>query len=387
MGISRVFVRISICCMLSVFGMPEQSCSVYMAYGGYDENSGYDENNGYDETYDEEFDELDALLSDKQELSFSAVFAYLKEGRTDELIQYLLDRLLNHIYYEIKGSHAIMVQLLAIIVIGTVFSNLSGQFGSYVGGNGFFVTYLILVSLLLVSFTLVNDIAVETVQDITEFMTVFIPVYAVAAGYSNGENTAMLSYEMIVMAIYMCENILCRIVFPIIKCSGMIALVNRVNQEDYFSRTVGLMRSIAGWIMKTMLAVLTGLNLIKGMVTPAVDRLERNTFVKMIGSLPGGGAAESVAGILIGSGIMIKNCIGMAGAVILIVISILPVVKIGVILLSLKVVSALVQPLGDKRFSEGVHAMALTISLMLKGIWIAVLMFVVSITMLSMLAG
>lgn len=340
----------------------------------------------FDDSYEEEFDELDQLLSDKQEISFSTIYEYLKKGETDELIRYILDSIGDSIYYEIKGSHAMMIQLLAIIVIGTIFSNLSGRFGNFVGGNGFFITYLVLVSLLLGSFTLVNSIAIETVNRITEFMTIFVPTYAIAIGYANGENTARLSYEMILLAIYLCENILCRIVFPLIKCSGIIALINRINHEDYFSKTVGLLRSAAKWIMKTMLAVLTGLNLVKGMVTPAMDKLTRNAFMKVVEALPGGSAAESVASILLGSGMMIKNCIGIAGAVVLLVISMLPVVKIGIIFLSLKVISALVQPLSDKRFSEGVHAMATTISLMLKGIWIAVLMFVVSITMLSLLA-
>lgn len=374
MVVNRMVLQICLYCLLSLGDIqPKTVCTQFY-------------NKIYDEAYEEEFDELDKVLTGKQKLSFSTIYEYLKEGRTDELIQYVLNSLGDSIYYEIKGSHTILVQLLAIIVIGTIFSNLSGRFGNFVGGNGFFITYLILVSLLLGNFTLVNSIAIETVNSITEFMMAFIPTYAMAAGYANGENTARLSYEMIVMAIYLCENILCRIVFPIIKCSGIIALINRINSEDYFSKTVGLMRSAAKWIMKTMLAVLTGLNLVKGMVTPALDKLERNTFMKIVGALPGGSAAESIASILLGSGMLIRNCIGITGAIILLMISLFPVVKIGIIYLSLKVVSALVQPLSDKRFSEGVHAMATTISLMLKGIWIAVLMFVVSITMLSLLA-
>lgn len=348
-------------------------------------NEEYEGQDGDEEWFDEEFQELDRTLSQKQEISFSKVYDYLKSGDIGALCSYVLQGIGDSLYYEIKENHAIMVQLLAIIIIGTIFSNLSGHFGSYVEGNGFFITYLILVSLLLGTFTLVNEIAVETVENITEFMTVYIPAYAVATGYSNGQNTAQMSYEIVIIAIYFCENILCKIVFPIIKCSGIIALINRMNSEDYFSKTVGLMRSAASWIMKTMLAILTGLNLIKGMISPSLDKLERNGFIKLVSVLPGGTAAESVADILLGSGMLIKNCIGIAGAVVLLAISILPVVKIAVMLVSLKVVAALVQPLTDKRFSDGVHAMAVTISLMLKGIWTAVFLFVVSISMMSLL--
>lgn len=68
---------------------------------------------------------------------------------------------------------------------------------------------------------------------------------------------------------------------------------------------------------------------------------------------------------------VLKNAIGIAGAVVVLLAVLLPVTKIAVIYLTLRIVSAFVQPLGDKRFSDGINIMAQTIGLMLRGIWCA----------------
>lgn len=75
---------------------------------------------------------------------------------------------------------------------------------------------------------------------------------------------------------------------------------------------------------------------------------------------------------------VLKNAIGIAGAVVVLLAVLLPVTKIAVIYLTLRIVSAFVQPLGDKRFSDGINIMAQTIGLMLRGIWCASFLFIIS---------
>lgn len=85
-------------------------------------------------------------------------------------------------------------------------------------------------------------------------------------------------------------------------------------------------------------------------------------------------------------GWFLKNAIGIAGAVVVLLAVLLPVTKIAVIYLTLRIVSAFVQPLGDKRFSDGINIMAQTIGLMLRGIWCASFLFIISLTLMTLLA-
>ena len=332
------------------------------------------------------FDEMDMLTEEQAGLSFRKVVSYIRNGDLQGLLDYSLKIIQQTLTGEIKSNNRLLLQLLAVVILGSVFTNLAGKFGKMVGGNGFFVTYLMVVSILLGMFAIVSDIAVSAVSDLTDLMITFIPAYTLAVSYTNGAGTAEFTYQITVLIIFLCEKVIVQIVFPLAKCSGVVGLVNKLNAEDHFSRTVTLLRNIAGWILKTMFAVVTGMNVIKGVIVPSVDKLERNAVLKAFGMLPGGNTVKNVSDILLGSGMVLKNAIGIAGAVVVLLAVLLPVTKIAVIYLTLRIVSAFVQPLGDKRFSDGINIMAQTIGLMLRGIWCASFLFIISLTLMTLLA-
>ena len=68
--------------------------------------------------------------------------------------------------------------------------------------------------------------------------------------------------------------------------------------------------------------------------------------------IPGmGGAVNGVSEVLLGSGMIIKSGIGIAGMVVLIGIGLGPLIKTGIITLLYKVMAAVAEPLSDKRIS------------------------------------
>ena len=334
-----------------------------------------------------DFTALDDDLSDRCSISFTKIYNCLLDGDISGVAEHILEALWDSISYEIKYNSRNMLIILAIVMFGSIFSNMSGRLAAYASEGGFFVTYLVLISLLLSSFALMQDIAEAAITDIIEFIRLFIPVYTLSAGYACGDRTAAMSYEIMIFVIYICENIIMYIIFPLVRFYCIIGLVNRLNKEDFFSKTAGLMKSVSLMILKGVLGFVMGVNIIKGMISQSVDRLERSSMYKVLSALPGGSGVSTVAGILISSGSLIRNSIGIAGSLTVIIISMLPVIKLLVILISLKVVAALVQPFSDKRYSEGVDIMAQTAALMLKATMTAVLMFVISIALMGMLSS
>jgi stage III sporulation protein AE len=333
----------------------------------------------------EDFTQMEDLLEEKCNISYTGIYRYIKSGDTKGLAEYIYQAFRDSVVYEIRENNGFMVMIIGVIMLGSIFSNMSGKLGGYASMNGFFVAYLVLISLLLYSFLLVTDLAEAATGEIVEYSKAFIPAYLMAAGYANGGETAAMSYEIMIFVIYLCENVLGKIVLPVIKCYAIVGLVSKINQEDSLSKTAGLLKSTAGWLLKLMLAFVTGLNLIKGLIAPSVDKVERNSFYKIMSALPGGSGAEAIGKIFIATGVLIKNCIGVAAAIAIILVALIPVIKIWIIYISLRVTSALVQPLGDKRFSEGVGIMAQAVSMVLRGVATAVLMFVLSIMLFTIL--
>ena len=145
------------------------------------------------------FDEMDMLTEEQAGLSFREVVSYIRNGNLQGLLDYSLKTIQQTLTGEIKSNNRLILQLLAVVILGSVFTNLSGKFGKMVGGNGFFVTYLMVVSILLGMFAIVSDIAVSAVSDLTDLMITFIPAYTLAVSYTNGAGTAEFTYQITVL--------------------------------------------------------------------------------------------------------------------------------------------------------------------------------------------
>lgn len=75
--------------------------------------------------------------------------------------------------------------------------------------------------------------------------------------------------------------------------------------------------------------------------------------------IPGiGNTVNGVSELLLGSGIMIRNCVGAAGLIVLIILVAVPMVQAGCMVLFYKIVAAVVEPVADKRIAGCLKGMA-----------------------------
>lgn len=333
---------------------------------------------------EEDFDQLDEIIGARTSVSFSDIYSALSRGDLDSACRSIGKALADSFVYELRSSRVLAIQMIAVIVLGSTFAQVSGNIGEYVMENGFMVTYMVLVSLLLGDFVVVQNVVIDTIGDVTEFMRAFYPMYASQILYVSGPESAVYSQSVIILVIYICQTGIISFIFPLIKCSGLIALVNNLNKEDNFSRLAELMKKTAGWGLGTMFAVVTGINVVKSMIAPSIDRVSRNGIIRTIGKMSGMSSVSAVFSVMISTGEFIKNCMGMACTVIIVILAAVPMIKILVIVFTLRCISAIVQPVGDSRYAEGVGIMASTAELMLRACGISVMMFVISIAIMTM---
>ena len=101
---------------------------------------------------------------------------------------------------------------------------------------------------------------------------------------------------------------------------------------------------------------------------------------KLISAVPGVGTAMNTAvGAVIGSGVLIRNVLGMGSLLIILLICAVPVVRVCMVLLSYKIVQAVIQPVTEKRLLEGMDAMTQGVGMLLQVLVGCVLMFILSL--------
>ena len=114
----------------------------------------------------------------------------------------------------------------------------------------------------------------------------------------------------------------------------------------------------------------------QGILAPGIDGLKRSTVAGAVRAIPGAGQVlNSMTEILAGSAMLIKNSVGAAALVVLILISFLPLVKTAVFLVLYRALAAFMEPVADKRFCAAVSALGQAAALYLKLMFYAVLLF------------
>ena len=334
-----------------------------------------------------DFGELDALLSENwndKNISFEQLVWSLMQGDVPDEGEDWKGFLYQMFLKELDANLGILIKLVLLAIITAIFTNLSGSMGKgMIRENGFYITYLIMTALLMSSFYLIFQVAVETVEDILQIMEALIPTYMVAVGFSSGVTSSVALQEGMVMGMTSVSWGVEKIVFPIIQLYVVLGLVNNLMEEDYFSKLGELIKTVVKWLLKSVLAFVVGLNAVKSMLAPVTDSVASTALQRGFSAIPGGQAVNAVSGVVIGSGILIKNAIGVGGMLLLVASVSVPILKMSVFILSYKCMAAILQPISDKRMIQGIQSISEGGQMLITSVLTVIVLFLLSIAIVA----
>lgn len=288
------------------------------------------------------------------------------------------------LFQEISTNMKLMGQIIVLALIGAVFSNFSGIFGSgHVSETGFYVVYLLTMTVLAASFFASITIADSISRDILEFMRVLLPAYFLAVAMAGGAFTSSAMCGFTFGAIGVVQAVVSGILLPLMRVYMMLVLAGNLYKEDMISRMTELLRQGILWTVKTMFGIVVGFHVIQGLVLPQADALKNASAMRLTQMIPGIGAgAGAVSQIVMGSGILIKNTVGAAAVVILIFMAAIPMLKLFVLMLLYYMAAAVMQPVCDKRLVSCVTEVAEGHGILLKMVGYSLALFAVTIAIL-----
>ena len=311
---------------------------------------------------------MDEMLLESVQISFSDLVGQLVNGDIQGVFAHLKDYLLDQLFYEIRSNRIVLVQMAGIVFISAVFTNFSMAFSkTFVAETGFYLTYMVLFSLLLTSFMTVTQMASGLMENMLKFMSALVPVFCLAVTFTGNIQTGMWYQQAMVTGITLTEWLISKFILSMIHMYVLISLVNQLSKENALSKCADLIKTVAGWSLKTVLGVILGLNFIQSLVMPAFDSLKNGWAMRVTSAVPGVGDAMGTAmQTVIGSAVLIKNGIGAAGLIVLAFLFLIPAVKLAVIVLMYQAAQAIVQPVADKRMLTCLHCVAEGVLLILK---------------------
>lgn len=331
------------------------------------------------------FGDLEGLAKQETGITFSQLTGLIAEngvmGSLWEIGAYVLQSLIG----EIRTNRQNMMHILVLVLLFCVLQNfLELTDNSYISELCYMLTYLVMMLLLLKSFSVTAQIVRDMLDTVTGFMRMLLPAYLGVMVFAGSAMSAMSFYELTFFILYGIEMIMTYFLLPLISVYVLFQLANYILKDEVFSKTADLIHDLFGWGAKIILTLVVGLNVVQSMIAPAVDYASRTTLTKSLGLIPGiGGAASAIGDILIGSGMVIKNSVGVAAIFLLLFLTLVPFIKVLIITFLYKCMAALLEPIADKRIAKAMAGMATGGGMLMRMITTTVFMIFITIAMIS----
>ena len=335
-----------------------------------------------------DFNEIEENLDrmfPQEKISFSDVFSALMSGNMAETIRIFLRFLTDQISYEFDYNRRSLVYVLMTALTAAVFSNFAGAFKSrQISDISFYIMYMLLITLCLTSFRISAEGLEDRLSALEDFMRVLCPSYFLAVAFASGSVTSLFFYNVILFLIYVVELVIVRFLLPVVNIYIMVRVLGNLTGEDFLSEFADLIRKAVSWILKTLLICVVSVNVVQGLLAPAIDAVKRSALTRTAEALPWvGNAVGGVAEVVLGTAVLIKNGIGMAGAVITIAICAVPILQMLIMAFMYKLAAALVQPVSDKRITTCISGISEGYEIMVKVIFTSGLLFMITIAIVA----
>lgn len=282
----------------------------------------------------------------------------------------------------VADNYEALRQVFLLAILGAMLSSLSEVFGSrQIGTMGFYVCYLCLIGFLMTAFSQTVQIVAYILKLLLEFMQAMLPAYylgiAITLGSANG------FYGVLLMALTLIERLMKNLLLPGIELYMVLMMLNHLQAEDSLSKLADLIKTVLDWSMKTIFATVIGLQLVQSLISPYISGISQNLLVRAAASIPGiGSSVSAVSNVVLGSSMLIRNTVGVAAIVVILLLCASPVLQLMVISLLYQACGAIIQPFADKRMVGCVTAASNAVKLLLKLLMLSALMLLITLAIL-----
>lgn len=288
-----------------------------------------------------------------------------------------------------QENKAFLIQVLLLVTGFALLKNFAEVFDKgYVAQVSFLLIYCLLMTLLMQSLFVLNDVTADTVNTVIDFMTAFIPVFATTMVLVTGNVTAAGFYQISFLVIYILQWILGYFLIPFVRIYVLVGLVNQAMEEAPFGKVAELLSDGVLWCLKVVTSLVLGLNIIKNAMAPFRDSAFRTAVSRSLSMIPGvGSALSAVSDLFLATGGIIRSSVGTAALVLLVMICAVPLMKLMGMTLLYKLLGAVAEPVADKRIFGALQIVSRASGMLLRILTTCIVMIFLTVAITGLYAG
>lgn len=376
---------IGLCVMILV---GENSIQAYAM--NEDKEEAAEESVSEDDTIEEyleqlDFNEVDSLLAEKGTgITFQGLVQSIIDGEEIDKGEIVKD-FLAMVFEEVLAFRYEMLQIILLCVVFSILYNFTNIFENpAVTEISFYMVYMLLLVLLLKSFFVLKNVVLVVLEDMLVFLKLLVPTFSLSMVFSGQMTIGTAFYELTFLVIYAIEWLMNTLVVPAIQIYVVVEMMNYLTEEEMLSKLTELIKEGIEWLLKLVFTIVVGINVVQNLLTPVIDSFKSTLISRTAGMIPGlGTSINAVTEIMVGSGIVIKNGVGVAAILILLVLCAGPVIKVWIMTFLYRMIAAVMQPIADKRMLGCISGAGEGGRLLGKVTVTTVVMFLVTIAMVT----
>lgn len=334
-----------------------------------------------------DFNSLDCFVKENVnvKMTFKELFMeILKNGAHGDLDVKLLQFLSDFFFYEVKEAKTIFVSMLLCAVLFSVLTHFFGTKKNYASDFGFLLIYSLMMLWLLKSLFVISDVVIKGVQLACTFFTLLIPTYSMILLVIGNAATAGGFYELAFGVICALEWLIKILFLPGVQFYVILGLLDHFFEEEHFSKLTDLIKNAIELFLKLMFSAVIGFGTVRQMLAVGQDHITKSVMLKSFSVLPGlGNGVRFAEDVIFSCGVLVKNCVGITGLLILFLLCVTPILKTFVYLFLYRLLAAILQPFSDKRIVNGIERVGNGCRLYLKIIIDTMLLFMITIALLT----
>jgi stage III sporulation protein AE len=297
----------------------------------------------------------------------------------------IINGILKFLFKEIYLNIYILARLIILVVLCAILKNLQASFLSKGTGElAFYTCYIVLISILLVSFKTTVQVGIEIINAMVNFMHLSLPVLITLLVASGNVTTGAGMQPMLMLIVQVFAAFIKSILIPIVILSTIVSVIDNISEKIQISRLAGFLKNLIGWSLGLILTIFIAIVTLQGTIGAVVDGVTSKTAKFAIGIfIPVAGKyLADAADAVIGCTLLIKNAVGVSMVIGIGVICILPILKILAVITLYKLTVILLEPVADGRIIKSINAISDSMSVILGIMASVAFMFLITITAL-----
>lgn len=315
------------------------------------------------------------------DLDLSNLLTSAMKGNIDN--KAIFGSILNLLGSEFKTVLKTIGGILIIIIIHSILNSFSSNLeNSNISQISFYVQYILIVTLVINNFAQIIKLVNDSIENLVGFINSLLPLLITLMISTGSIVSGTIIQPIILILMQFIGNVITSFVIPIILVGTVLGIISNISDRSTVDKLSKQLKSGTVWFVGIILTLFVTVLSIEGTMTASVDGIAAKTtkaavssVIPVVGKILGD-AADTVIGC---AGIL-KNAVGIFGIVVIIGICIVPILKLTLFTCTYYLVSAIAQPIADKKIINLLETIGDTFKILLGLLSAISVMLIIGVT-------